>query len=608
MPQIPLYGLQANPPPARAFQVTPTGAAAQAGQIDQAGDLIMRRGAQLADEFDTVQATQAYNQWRDDERELLANREKGLLSRQGTSAYGVQTEYTDWHQKTTGKVRETALGNARQQAYFDRLTSSHRETTLNTLANHEIQQHRAAQKDAEAGFISNGVMDVRAKVGDRNPVAVQVRGEDGTEQTVMMRPVDAAIASTLAQVDKINGGFTNAAKKAQIEQVMMAAELQELIERKDFKAAKPLLEERRVKLGDSYFALRNAVEREEKEDRVTRMYVAGVNQFPNSPEGRIRLMDDQKFLNTNFPGWTLEEVERVKNVGKAEIQWRHHQKTMAEEATRDATFKTIMTHMQPGPNMNIKAAEEALFRAAPTLRPQDFQAGMATINTVGHNYDDDELVKRMEADIDSLTLKQESEIDIRTGYGVSAATAKTLKQRLKDRWENPGRNQFIKDAEDYFDTQFKSRSPEMMMVKPAIMSELRARAIKENLGGEQVLKLMQEMVGTYEQLGKTGFLGMFGDVTSKAPVAGRALSEQYGRQRGEAEKPPGSEPGPTIQTPDKQLKQKTDEIPATERTVIIDFLRSAGKQVTDKTIADFYRMPQNRSLIDKRVKAQQGGS
>ena len=452
MPQIPTYQLQANPPQAQPFQVTKTGAAAQAGQIDDVGYLLQRRGEQLAEQYDTVQATQAYNQWRDEERDVLANKDKGLLTREGTNAYGVQKSYDEWYQDSVGKTREGGLSNARQQAMFDKLTGNHREASLNSLATHEMQQHRAAQKDSEAGYITNGIMDVRNKVGDKNVTPVTIIGEDGQERTIMERPVDAVIRETIAHVDRINGGFTNAQKKAQIEQVMRKAEIEELIDRKDFKTAKPLLDEHRAKLGEAYFGLRNAMEREEKEDRVTRMYVAGVNQFPNSPEGRIKLMDDQGWLNTNFPGWKLEEIERVKNVGKAEIQWRHHQKTLYEENLRDQTFKSVMANMVPGPNMNVKAAEEAMYRAAPNLRPQDFQALQATINTVSHNYDDESIIKPLEEGIENLTVKQESEIDIRTGHGISVATSRRLKQQLKDRWENPGRNQFIKDAEDYFDT------------------------------------------------------------------------------------------------------------------------------------------------------------
>ena len=148
----------------------------------------------------------------------------------------------------------------------------------------------------------------------------------------------------------------------------------------------------------------------------------------------------------------------------------------------------------------------------------------------------------------------------------------------------------------------------MMMVKPAIMNELRERAIKDNLKGAEILKLMQDMVGTYGQIGKTGFMGMFGDTTSKAPVAAKALSDQYSRQRGEGEKPAGAggdEKAPAIQTPQTVTEQaqrmNADNIPKAARSVIIEYLQSGGKAVTEKTIADFYRSPKNQALIDKRL-------
>ena len=319
MPQIPLYQPQANPAAPHAFAVTNTGAAAQAGQIDQADALIMRRGAQLADEFDTVQATQAYNQWRETERNVLSNPQDGLITREGTSAYGVQDAYKEWFDKSTNDAR-TGLANSRQAAYFDKLSSTHRETSLNTLAAHEIQQHRLIKKDSEDGLITNGILDVRANALDQT---VNEFGE---------RPSDFYIRQMKEGVVALNGGFSNAKQLNAIEMQGRVAQIEQMIDGGAFQMADAEMQKHKAVLGEHYFTLQKRAQASKRETVLGNAYQAITSQFGQNYEGALSFVnnpnnwskvgieyDEAQKLNERFSG-LLSERERFRDVQEKNLE------------------------------------------------------------------------------------------------------------------------------------------------------------------------------------------------------------------------------------------------------------------------------------------------
>jgi hypothetical protein len=306
---------------------------------------------------------------------------------------------------------------------------------------------------------------------------------------------------------------------------------------------------------------------------------------------------DENFVNKTFPDAKLEEVERVTNAFKAEHVWNEQLKKERKEELRDATLKTVIGHMNTG---NIKAAEESLYRSS-DLDPFHLQAMQNYIYTAKHRYDDENLIKDIETRIESGEIKNESQIEIFSGHGVSEKRLPVLKQILKDKKDNPFVAGFIKDAEEYYDNNFKDVA-EMQMVKPRVMSALRKAIKEEGLKDKEILQWMIDYVGTQEQLGKTGLFGWFGDRTSKAPVD-KDLKAQYQTERGEkgiSGAPKGGENKPAIQTPQTMIesaqKMRLNEIPEKARQMIVEQLNAAGKPATEQNIVNVFKANKEKLL------------
>lgn len=574
MPKVPVYNLQANAgsggPALNAINLSTP----YANAVSNIGSMIEQRGAQILQQYDHARSLVAFNAFRDNARGKLQE----LRAREGIDAQGVQKEYEEWSRKESDKVSKQYLTAHSQEAMFRQAFEQRRAADLDNLAGHEIGQLNVVRKDAIDGLAKNTDADIRASAHDEKRVSEMIQAFEN-------------------ELNKQFPGHDHSATVAKYKQGFRVAQMEELIDQNPTAAAAKL-EEVKSELGHAYHPLKKKLQVEQKEQRTTITYNTMAKMFPNSPNAAIMKLRDEGFVDKMFPGLELDERERVINAFKAEHVWNKQLDNQRKEEMRDATLKSIMGYMSNG---NIKAAEEAMYRSS-DLDPFHLQAIQNYIYTAKHRYDDEGLVKRLDEGIKSGEVKNDSQIEIFTGHGVSEKMTGVLKQTLKDHRDNPDKAGFIKQAEEYYDNVFGT-VPEMLMIKPRVMTRLREAAIQDNLKGEQILQWMIDYVGTQEQLSKTGFLGMFGDRTSDAPVK-QDLEAQYQTMRGQKGTPGASEgtekPSKQLQTPQTMIeaaqKLKLNEIPEKVRTVIVEQLNAAGKPANEANIVNVFKANREKLL------------
>ncbi len=577
MPKVPTYQLRVGAGSSDTALNAINLSTPYARAVSDVGNMLQQRGAQLLQQYDHARALVAFNTFRDSARGKLQE----LRAREGLNAQGIQGEYDEWARKESDKVTKEYLTAQTQQDLFKQAFEPRRAADLDNLAGHEINQLNVVRKDAIDGLAKNTDADIRASAHDEKRVKEMIGGFE-------------------AELYKQFPGMDHTATVSKHRQAFRVAQMEELIDQNP-KSAALKLEEVKSDLGHAYHPLKKRLEAEQKEHRTTIAYNTMARMFPNAPVSAINKLRDEGFVKKTFPDLKLEELERVVNAFKAEHVWNEQLKKERKEELRDATLKTVIGHMNTG---NIKAAEEALYRSS-DLDPFHLQAMQNYIYTAKHRYDDEGLIKDIEARIENGDIKNPSQIEIFSGHGVSEKRIPILKQQLKDKQDNPFMAGFVKDAEEYYDNNFKDVA-EMQMIKPRVMARLREAIKQDGLKGEAILQWMIDYVGTQQQLGKAGFLGMFGDTTSEAPV-GKDLEAQYKTMRGEkgtsgAPKGEGVEAKgkPAINTPQTMIeaaqKMRLNEIPEKARITIVEQLNAAGKPATEQNIVNVFKANREKLL------------
>jgi hypothetical protein len=258
-----------------------------ANAVSNVGSMLQQRGEQILAEYDTTKAYSAFNQLRDQARVRLTD----LLSRESSSALGIQSEYENWERKARSEVTKENLDAQSQISLFERLAEQHRSADLNNLAAHEAQQHRVFKKQTIDGLSEVLVRDIRSAAFD-----------DAT--------MNGMIGDYFGAVDKLYPGSDKTAEKLAALEVFRVSAMNELID-KNPKYAEKKLEEWKPDLGDKYDILKKRLEAQRTDDKMTVAYSQLFNQFGKNYEAAMSFLAVPK--NQEKIGLDFKEINAMHN-------------------------------------------------------------------------------------------------------------------------------------------------------------------------------------------------------------------------------------------------------------------------------------------------------
>lgn len=562
MPNIPTYTPQVNPATAGRAVNFPNGFSAGAlGR--EAGKVLQERGLQLMAEYDAVNVASAYNAFRDSARSKLDE----LYSRESAAAQGVQNDYKAWFIKSVPDITKNRLKNYNQRLAFEELASRRRDVDLNALARHEARQHQVHKKEAIEGMAA--VLD-----GDiRDDVAVGLQKAE-----IDFSEVDAGIETFMAGIDQMLPGHDTAALKDKYRQTFRIAQVEELIDL-DANVAGQWLETYRNDLGDAYHSLKKKLETESAEQRITDVYHVLMHNYQSDIPAAIEQLYDESFMQAH--GLTVADRDRLVSTLQGEIAYAR-QKTEYERRQRvDEIGKSIIDLMAEG---RVLEASSLVAGNEKMNANERLQWGSYLSSEV-KEYTDWELFDRTVDDIHAGRITMPSQV-LRLKYrGTGATENALLMQVLEDHRDSPDRSEFIRQAFEWYDQEFKGYE-EMERLRPLLKAQLLKEIRDENLKGMDIVARLKEKVGYKDDLYRP-FPWVFQDLESRAPV-GETLEQERAKREEEVRNRALDEATRGRESREAEAGRVSVSIPPQARAYLENLAAQAGRRLSDEELLRAY--------------------
>ena len=305
MPKVPTYQLQAQPGGAGPLFPDATNLSTPyARTVAGVGHMLERRSEQILAEYDSTKAYSAFSQLRDNARVKMND----LLSREGSNAQGIQTEYDEWERTEREKITKDSLSAYSQKSLFDKVAQQHRSADLNSLAGHEMQQHRVFKKQTIDGLTNVLERDIRNSAFDD-------------------AEMDGQINNYFEAMERLYPGSDKTADKLAALQVFRVSAMKELID-KNPKYAAEKLEQWKPDLGDKYDVLKKQLETVNEDNKLDAAYGQVNGMFGSNHERALSWLAvpaNQKALGLDFKevnklhnrfSQLLSDRERIERIGR----------------------------------------------------------------------------------------------------------------------------------------------------------------------------------------------------------------------------------------------------------------------------------------------------
>lgn len=299
MPQIPVYHSRFGMPRTSAVDVSsPATYMPFVSGVNQTGQMLEQRGAQMLQEYDTTRAYTAFNELREKSRNKLAE----LQSREGLDAQGVQKEYTEFYKKSTEEVAKNSINAFSQRQLFDRLSKSHEQGDLDGLARHEYAEHKRYKLTVVNGYVATVERDIRSAVNDDEKMDGMIYGR---------READGTITPGLfGAIDALGEGLDRTQEKLKAAQGARYAAMDELINTNPARATIKL-EDWKDELGEKYAPLKKRLEAQNQETMLGEAFGALNGRFGSNHEAKIAYVNNQKNWSSFGPGFGYKEAKEL---------------------------------------------------------------------------------------------------------------------------------------------------------------------------------------------------------------------------------------------------------------------------------------------------------
>jgi hypothetical protein len=542
-----------------------------ANAMSNVGNMLQHRGEQILKDYDTSRALMAFNKLRDSSRNKLQE----LSEREGADAQGIQAEYDSWHNKEFQKIESNDLSVFSQREMFKRLSDQRKESDLDHLANREARETVALRKSVLEGVIANAEPDIRMYADNDNSYKNIVRQVEGV-------------------IDEKNPGMDTTSMKVKVRENLAAARIESLVDTNpELGLAK--LEEHRIELGSKYGVLKNKLEHEQKENRITIAYESIKRSTGSNPYAAIKLLDNVEYTSKNKID--APTAARLRNVFEGEIRWN---KFMTDEARREASIGVMTQVNQALASGDIAGAERA-YQSATFLNPFDANQIRNVIDARISKYTDSNKYKEIEKGIKEGKITHESQIEIHKSRGLSVQDTALLNQMLKDEKDNPDRAQGINDAMGWFDKEFNTKKDiRFAKMRPQIEAWLRDNVRTNNIKGAQnILNELITYTGTKDDVKYKYYF--FGDISTEKPMGKAIEADRSMREGGKPGAPAGGQT-PNLKTPESVMSgtvPTAEHIPADVREKIGRILDAAGKAKTERNYIEVYTRNRDKLMGGK---------
>jgi hypothetical protein len=256
------------------------------GNIAAAGDAISgvlrQRAENLAQQYDMANAVSAFNALREKSRGKLQE----LQAREGMAAQGVQQDYETWYPEAYNETSADFIKNDVQARVFERLASQNKESDLDGLATHELQQHRVHRKEALDGALA--VTDTGIRIATNAALANSL-----TDATLKFASVDQHINEFLGIQRAMFPGHDLTSQEKADREALRVTQMEEIINT-DPKSAKEYIEHYKLELGDSYGKLKKQMEGAVDDTVATAVYSGLVDKYGDDLEVAVDLVNNPK--------------------------------------------------------------------------------------------------------------------------------------------------------------------------------------------------------------------------------------------------------------------------------------------------------------------------
>jgi len=299
MPKIPVLESQLGAPRGAALDVSsPQTYMPFTAATYQTGGMIEQRGETMLREYDTSRAYTAFNQLRDVSRGKLAE----LLSREGLSAQGAQTEYTEWYRKAQEDVAKETINAFSQRSLFDKLSQSHQQGDLDRLAGHEFTEHKKYKVSVVNGYVATTARDVADNAADYEKVDGMIYGK--TE------PDGSVTPGLWGAIDALGDGIDRTSAKMKATEEARYSQVDSLIS-SDPKKAMDALEKYKSELGDKYSPLKKRLESQTHDNMLGDAFGALNAQFGNNHEAKIAYVNNKANWAKLGAGFDYKEAKEL---------------------------------------------------------------------------------------------------------------------------------------------------------------------------------------------------------------------------------------------------------------------------------------------------------
>jgi len=580
MPKVPTYQLSQGVPRGGIGVMDAINLSTPYAQaVSNVGSMMQQRGEQILRDYDTSRAIMAFNKLRDSSREKLQE----LSAREGADAQGIQKEYDDWHNKEFQKIESKDLNVFAQREIFKKMSDQRRESDLDHLANREVREMVTLRKSVLEGLVANAESDIRMYADN-----------DNSYQNI--------IGQVESTIDEKNPGIDTTGMKSKVRESLAAARIESLVDTNpELGLAK--LEEHRIELGSKYGVLKNKLEKEQKENRITIAYESIKRSTGSNPYSAIKLLDNVEFTSKNKID--APTANRLRNVFEGEIRWN---KFMTDETRREASIGVMTQVNQALASGDIAGAERA-YQSANFLNPFDANQIRNVIDARISKYTDSSKYNEIEKGIKSGKITHESQIEMHKNRGISTQDTALLNQVLKDERDNPDRAQGINDAMKWYDNEFNAtKDMHFKAQRPHIEAWLRDHVRTNNIKGAQaILDELINFTKTKDDIKyKYHFFEAWNkpiskEVTTSAPMGELFKSDRAMRESGK----PGALAGgqtPNLKTPESVMSgtvPTAEHIPADVREKIGRVLDAAGKAKTERNYIEVYTRNRDKLMGGK---------
>ena len=299
MPKLPIYESQLGAPRGTALDVSssqtymPFTAATM-----HTGNMIEQRGETMLREYDTSRAYTAFNQLRDVSRGKMAE----LMAREGLSAQGAQTEYTEFYRKAQEDVAKETINAFSQGSLFDKLSHSHQQGDLDRLASHEFTEHKKYKVSVVNGYVATTARDVADNAADYAKVDGMIYGQTEPDGTVT--------PGLWGAIDALGEGIDRTTAKMQATEAARFSQVDALIS-SDPKKAAEAVEKYKSELGDKYAPLKKRLESQTHDNMLGEAYGALNAQFGNNHEAKIAYVNNKANWPKLGSGFDYKEAKEL---------------------------------------------------------------------------------------------------------------------------------------------------------------------------------------------------------------------------------------------------------------------------------------------------------